>query len=147
MMCFTIREYTRSIGSSECRVSLTVQSWGSGWVCKCQSIIRYKYNFYRLSILIELPRHACVLHIPLLLHVSTTFHCVRSFAVLEVLREDEFSPLKNAPGSDKDTPATAKAALMDLHHRQLLSAGGVIIDADGRKLPLIPPRLVMCALV
>lgn len=66
--------------------------------------------------------------------------CFRSFAVLEVLREDEFSPLKNAPGSDKDTPATAKAALMDLHYRQLLSAGGTLIDSDGRKLPLIPPR-------
>lgn len=68
--------------------------------------------------------------------------CFRSFAVLEVLREDEFSPLKNAPGADKDTPATAKAALMDLHYRQLLSAGGTLIDSDGRKLPLIPQRLV-----
>ena len=76
-----------------------------------------------------------------MLQIHQLFHCFRSFAVLEVLREDEFSPLKNAPGSDKDTPATAKAALMDLHYRQLLSAGGVIIDADGRKLPLIPPRL------
>ena len=72
-------------------------------------------------------------------HFLTIF---RRFAVLEVLREDEFSPLKNAPGSDKDTPATARAALIDLHHRQLLSAGGIIIDSDGRKLPLIPPRWV-----
>ena len=70
------------------------------------------------------------------------FTVFRRFAVLEVLREDEFSPLKNAPGSDKDTPATARAALIDLHHRQLLSAGGIIIDSDGRKLPLIPPRWV-----
>lgn len=67
---------------------------------------------------------------------------IRTFAVLEVLREDEFSPLKNAPGSDKDTPATAKAALLDLHHRQILAAGGVVMDNSGKKLPLIPHRLV-----
>ncbi len=62
----------------------------------------------------------------------------RKFAVLEVLREDEFSPLKNAPGADRDTPATSRAALMDLHHRQILMAGGTIIDDDGRPLPLMP---------
>lgn len=60
--------------------------------------------------------------------------------MLEVLREDEFSPLKNAPGAGKNTPATACLALMDLHHRQLLAAGGVLINTEGRKLPFMPRR-------
>lgn len=59
-----------------------------------------------------------------------------------MLREEEFSPLKNAPGADRDTPATSRAALMDLHHRQILMAGGTIIDDDGRPLPLMPQRWV-----
>ena len=71
-------------------------------------------------------------------------NCYRSFAVLEVLREDEFSPLKNGPGSDKDTPATARSALLDLHYRQILAAGGVVTDNQGKKIPLIPPRLAYC---
>ena len=66
------------------------------------------------------------------------FSSQRNFVVLEVLREDEFSPLKNAPGAAKDTPATCRASLMDLHYRQLLAAGGVVVDENGSPLPLIP---------
>ena len=44
--------------------------------------------------------------------------------MLEVRREDEFSPLKNAPGSAKDCPESCRRALMDLHYRQLVGAGG-----------------------
>ena len=67
--------------------------------------------------------------------------CVtRSLAVLEVKRNDEFSPVKNAPGSSKDCPETARAALMDLHYRQILSAGGKFLDEDGKALPVIPRK-------
>lgn len=39
------------------------------------------------------------------------------------MREDEFSPLKNAPGGIKDTPETARTDLMRLNYRQLCAAG------------------------
>ena len=64
----------------------------------------------------------------------------RSFAALEVLREDEFSPLKNGQSADRDCPSTAKASLCDLHYRHILAAGGRFRDDEGTSLPLIPRR-------
>lgn len=68
------------------------------------------------------------------LHVSLFIHCLssvvtRQFAVLEVLRYDEFSPLKSAATAEvtKNTPITARTALFDLHRRFVLAAGGTFI--------------------
>ncbi|CAF5180283.1 unnamed protein product, partial [Rotaria magnacalcarata] len=47
---------------------------------------------------------------------------IRTFAVWEVRREDEFSPLKNGSGS-KDTAATCRQDLMLQHIRWLKEAG------------------------
>lgn len=57
--------------------------------------------------------------------------CDRNFAVWEVIREDEFSPLKNADGAAKDTPTTCRQDLCALHLRYAISAGANFVHADG----------------
>ncbi|KAB8072378.1 nucleotide-diphospho-sugar transferase [Aspergillus leporis] len=49
------------------------------------------------------------------------------FASIEVRREDEFSPLKNARGTGEDDPDTSKHDIMKQGQRWIEKAGGVVV--------------------
>lgn len=52
----------------------------------------------------------------------------RSFAVWEVRRDDEFSPLKNGAGN-KDTAETCRRDLL-LQHKRFVKQAGAVLDTD-----------------
>ena len=59
--------------------------------------------------------------------VFDVFQFADNFVVWECLRDQEFSPLKNADDPDKkDTPTTARNALFDLHKKYLVDAGATL---------------------
>ena len=51
---------------------------------------------------------------------------LEKFASMEVKREDEFSPLKNARGAGEDDPDTSKAHILDQGKRWVDAAGGIV---------------------
>ncbi|KAL6919678.1 hypothetical protein ACHAPO_004100 [Fusarium lateritium] len=55
------------------------------------------------------------------------FLSLEKFASLEVKREDEFSPLKNAPGTGEDDPDTSKADIMTQGKRWVEAAGAIVV--------------------
>ncbi len=55
--------------------------------------------------------------------------------MFEVMREDEFSPLKNADGAATDSPTTAKNSLLAQHCRWAMTAGATLLDEHGNTLP------------
>ena len=50
------------------------------------------------------------------------------FASLEVNREDEFSPLKNAKGTGEDDPDTSRQDILSQGSRWVQSAGGTVVS-------------------
>lgn len=45
------------------------------------------------------------------------------FGLIEVKREEEFAPVKNAPGAADDSPDTARELLTTMHQRWLEEKG------------------------
>lgn len=61
------------------------------------------------------------------------------FACMEVKREDEFSPLKNAPGSKEDSPETSKKDILLQGNRFLEAAGATVTsETEGSGVEVSP---------
>ena len=63
------------------------------------------------------------------LFVFDVFPFTHRFAVLEVARNEEFSPLKNAPGTGSNDPESSRHDLLSQHRRFLEKAGAIVEDA------------------
>ncbi|XP_076905545.1 UDP-N-acetylglucosamine diphosphorylase 1-like [Bidens hawaiensis] len=58
--------------------------------------------------------------------IFDAFPYAPSTALFEVLREEEFAPVKNASGSNFDTPDSARLLVLRLHTRWVVAAGGFL---------------------
>ncbi|KAF2731583.1 nucleotide-diphospho-sugar transferase [Polyplosphaeria fusca] len=56
------------------------------------------------------------------------FLTLDQFACMEVKREDEFSPLKNAPGTGEDDPDTSKKDIMTQGKKWVQAAGAIVVS-------------------
>ena len=56
---------------------------------------------------------------------------LKEFASMEVKREDEFSPLKNAKGTGEDDPDTSKKDILDQGKRWIEAVGGTVVSESG----------------
>jgi UDP-N-acetylglucosamine/UDP-N-acetylgalactosamine diphosphorylase len=68
--------------------------------------------------------------------VFDVFPFTERFAVLEVARNEEFSPLKNAPGTGSDDPETSRRDLITQHTRFLERAGATV--KEGVEIEISP---------
>ena len=60
-------------------------------------------------------------------------------AFLRGVREEDFAPVKNAEGSGKDSPDTARKLVSDLHARWIERAGGRVEgDAETELIEVAP---------
>jgi UDP-N-acetylglucosamine/UDP-N-acetylgalactosamine diphosphorylase len=72
---------------------------------------------------------------------------LEKFACMEVKREDEFSPLKNARGKGVDDPDTSKRDIMQQGKRWVQAAGAFASDSEGVEVsPLYSYVSVLCPL-
>eukprot|EP01112_Ceratiomyxa_fruticulosa_P007826 TRINITY_DN2036_c0_g1_i1.p1 TRINITY_DN2036_c0_g1~~TRINITY_DN2036_c0_g1_i1.p1 ORF type:complete len:512 (-),score=102.25 TRINITY_DN2036_c0_g1_i1:40-1575(-) len=62
--------------------------------------------------------------------IFDVFQFSKKMVALEVHRDEEFSPLKNAPGSLKDSPETCLQDYCKLHTKYIQNAGGIVLPSS-----------------
>eukprot|EP00747_Dinoflagellata_sp_TGD_P162639 gnl/TRDRNA2_/TRDRNA2_180459_c0_seq1.p1 gnl/TRDRNA2_/TRDRNA2_180459_c0~~gnl/TRDRNA2_/TRDRNA2_180459_c0_seq1.p1 ORF type:complete len:477 (-),score=122.71 gnl/TRDRNA2_/TRDRNA2_180459_c0_seq1:28-1458(-) len=70
--------------------------------------------------------------------IFDVFPLSQRMAILETAREEEFAPVKNAPGAATDSPDTARAMISALSRRWVTEAGGKIEGSDDAILEVSP---------
>jgi UDP-N-acetylglucosamine/UDP-N-acetylgalactosamine diphosphorylase len=71
--------------------------------------------------------------------IFDVFPLSTQMAVMEVAREDEFAPIKNAPGSDSDSPEIARRMISDRAKMWLTRAGAQLIgDVESDQCEISP---------
>ncbi|PKA62801.1 UDP-N-acetylglucosamine diphosphorylase 1 [Apostasia shenzhenica] len=70
--------------------------------------------------------HGFTMGIKLEHFIFDAFAYAPSMVLFEVLREEEFAPVKNANGASYDTPDSARLMLLRLHSRWVVAAGGFL---------------------
>lgn len=66
--------------------------------------------------------------------VFDVFPFSTSFAIWEVYREEEFSPLKNSDDAKNETPTTCRHDLYSQHYRWLLKSGAQFEETDNKNI-------------
>lgn len=69
--------------------------------------------------------------------IFDVFKYARKFAVWQVPRRCEFSPVKNKDSAMVDCPSTARKDVLALHRKWLLDAGALAVDGDVEISPLV----------
>lgn len=71
---------------------------------------------------------------------------LNKFACMEVKREDEFSPLKNARGTGEDDPDTSKKHIMDQGKRWVQAAGATVVgESNDEGIEVSPLISYVCS--
>jgi len=70
--------------------------------------------------------------------IFDVFNLAKNMAAFEVVREEEFSPLKNGPDAKTDCPKTCRIHVSNLHKKFLKNAGATVIAKEEDLLELSP---------
>jgi hypothetical protein len=90
------------------------------------STILLQQLFLRFDFLWIIAQNKAVLFFISFLKACSSYRLKIFYLNLQVLREEEFAPVKNANGATYDTPDSARLMLLRLHSRWVVAAGGFL---------------------